>query len=90
MYQALLTVCKNSLNALKSRVCGPRGGEAAANQTPLNPLFEVVVQLDGDQCRLIPPLDFIQTRVNKAASAILTSMKDIKSWNQKDISEEEK
>ena len=45
MYQALLHCTKNSLNAMKERVCGKRTrGTSVPNQQ--SPFFEVTVQLE--------------------------------------------
>ena len=86
MYQALLHATKYSLNAMKERICGRRN----APKMQLKPFFDVDVLLDQGQCILKPSLDDIQSAINRAASHVLKSTKNVQNWNQKDRPEEER
>jgi dynein heavy chain len=81
MYQALLHATKYSLNQMKERICGRRN----APKQVLKPFFEVDVHLDisGD-CTLKPSLEDVQSAINRAASHVLKSTKQVQNWNQKD------
>ena len=86
MYQALLHATKYSLNAMKERICGRRN----APKMQLKPFFDVDVLLDQGNCILKPSLDDIQSAINRAASHVLKSTKNVQNWNQKDRPEEER
>jgi len=85
MYQALLHSTKNSLNAMKERVCGKRG-----ENVNLKPFFVVEVKLDGQIVKMSPTLDEIQKSINKAAIFVLRCSKFVFNWDQRSKSEEEK
>jgi dynein heavy chain len=87
MYQALLHATKYSLNQMKERICGRRN----APKQVLKPFFEVDVHLDttGD-CTLKPSLEDVQSAINRAASHVLKSTKQVQNWNQKDQPEDER
>jgi dynein heavy chain len=86
MYQALLHATKYSLNAMKERICGRRN----TPKMQLKPFFDVDVLLDQGQCQLKPSLEDIQSAINRAASHVLKSTKNVQNWNQKDRPEEER
>ena len=55
----------------------------------LKPFFEVDVHLegtlaDGGNCTLKPTLEEVQSAINRAASHVLKSTKNVQNWNQKD------
>lgn len=54
----------------------------------MKPFFEVDVHLEGDQCTLKPSLEQVQHAINRAASHVLKSTKNVQNWNQKDQPEE--
>jgi len=59
----------------------------------LKPFFEVDVHLEGVQggqanCTLKPTLGEVQSAINRAASHVLKSTKNVQNWNQKDQPEE--
>jgi hypothetical protein len=56
----------------------------------LKPFFEVDVTLEGDICTLKPTLDEVQSAINKAASHVLKSTKNVQNWNQKDQPEDQR
>jgi len=84
MYQALLHATKYSLNQMKERICGRRN----MPKQILKPFFEVDVHLEGDTCTLKPSLEEVQSAINRAASHVLKSTKNVQNWNQKDQPEE--
>lgn len=84
MYQALLHATKYSLNQMKERICGRRN----MPKQILKPFFEVDVHLEGDTCTLKPSLEDVQSAINRAASHVLKSTKNVQNWNQKDQPEE--
>lgn len=86
MYQALLHATKYSLNQMKERICGRRN----MPKQILKPFFEVEVQLDGDVCTLKPTLEEVQSAINRAASHVLKSTKNVQNWNQKDQPEDQR
>lgn len=86
MYQALLHATKYSLNAMKERICGRRNQP----KMQLKPFFDVDVLLDNGQCALKPSLEDIQSAINRAASHVLKSTKNVQNWNQKDIPEDKR
>ncbi len=87
MYQALLTCTKNSLNALKNRVCARSGAGVFFAERPF---FEVDVQLAVPSVRLSPSLDDIQRSVNKGAMAVLRVSKSMWDWGQRSIPEDQR
>ena len=86
MYQALLHATKFSLNQMKERICGRRN----APKQVLKPFFEVDVHLEGSKSILKPSLEEVQTAINRAASHVLKSTKQVQNWNQKDIPEDKR
>jgi len=86
MYQALLHATKYSLNQMKERICGRRN----MPKQILKPFFEVDVHLEGEQCTLKPTLEEVQSAINRAASHVLKSTKNVQNWNQKDQPEDER
>ena len=86
MYQALLHATKYSLNAMKERICGRRN----APKMQLKPFFDVDVLLENGHCTLKPSLEDIQSAINRAASHVLKSTKNVQNWNQKDIPEDKR
>jgi dynein heavy chain len=86
MYQALLHATKYSLNQMKERICGRRN----MPKQILKPFFEVDVTLEGDTCTLKPTLEEVQSAINKAASHVLKSTKNVQNWNQKDQPEDQR
>jgi dynein heavy chain len=56
----------------------------------LKPFFEVDVTLEGDTCTLKPTLEEVQSAINKAASHVLKSTKNVQNWNQKDQPEDQR
>ena len=77
MYQALLHATKYSLNQMKERICGRRN----MPKQILKPFFEVDVHLeggvDGGNCTLKPSLEEVQSAINRAASHVLKSTKNV-------------
>ena len=86
MYQALLHATKYSLNAMKERICGRRNQP----KMQLKPFFDVDVLLENGQWILKPSLEDIQSAINRAASHVLKSTKNVQNWNQKDIPEDKR
>jgi dynein heavy chain len=86
MYQALLHATKYSLNQMKERICGRRN----MPKQILKPFFEVDVHLEGDTCTLKPTLEEVQSAINRAASHVLKSTKNVQNWNQKDQPEDQR
>ncbi len=56
----------------------------------LKPFFEVDVHLEGDTCTLKPTLEEVQSAINRAASHVLKSTKNVQNWNQKDQPEDKR
>ena len=73
MYQALLHATKYSLNQMKERICGRRN----LPKQVLKPFFEEDVRLDGSTSVLKPTLSEVQTAINRAASHVLKSTKQV-------------
>ena len=86
MYQALLHATKYSLNQMKERICGRRN----MPKQILKPFFEVDVKLEESTCTLKPSLDEVQSAINRAASHVLKSTKNVQNWCQKNRPEEER
>lgn len=86
MYQALLHATKFSLNQMKERICGRRN----APKQVLKPFFEVDVHLEGSQSILKPTLEEVQSAINRAASHVLKSTKNVQNWNQGHLSEDQR
>ena len=91
MYQALLHCTKNSLNAMKDRVCGTRGPGSIPSQ--LSPFFEVSVHLESGpqsvQVKITPSIEDVQEHINRAAIAVLKCSKSVVNWYQQDKAEDE-
>jgi dynein heavy chain len=74
---------------MKERICGRRN----APKQVLKPFFEVDVHLNLDgtgECTLKPSLEDVQSAINRAASHVLKSTKQVQNWNQKDQPEDER
>ena len=71
---------------MKERICGRRN----APKQVLKPFFEVDVHLEGDTCTLKPSLEEVQSAINRAASHVLKSTKNVQNWNQKDLPEDQR
>lgn len=56
----------------------------------LKAFFEVDVHLEGDICILKPNLEEVQSAINRAASHVLKSTKNVQNWNQKDQPEDQR
>ncbi len=56
----------------------------------LKAFFDVDVLLENGQCVLKPSLEDIQGAINRAASHVLKSTKNVQNWNQKDIPEDKR
>jgi dynein heavy chain len=74
---------------MKERICGRRN----MPKQILKPFFEVDVHLEGSMasggtCTLKPTLEEVQSAINRAASHVLKSTKNVQNWNQKDQPEE--
>ncbi|CAG9316033.1 unnamed protein product [Blepharisma stoltei] len=93
MYQALLHCTKNSLNAMKERVCGKKA-RGAAIPAQLSPFFEVTVHLesrsDDVKVKITPSIEDVQEHINRAAIAVLKCSKSVVNWFQQDKAENEK
>lgn len=81
MYHALLNCTKQSLTAIKKRVCS-RGGSGFLFLE--RPFFEVDVQLSVPSVRLSPSLADIQRAINRSAVAVLKCSKNIYLWGQQE------
>ncbi|OQR97844.1 dynein heavy chain, outer arm [Achlya hypogyna] len=82
MYRALLNCTKNSLNALKKRVCSKAGTGFLFLERPF---FEVDVQLSVPSVRLSPSLEDVQRAINRSAVAVLRCSKALYTWGQQDV-----
>jgi dynein heavy chain len=93
MYQALLHCTKNSLNAMKERVCGKRSRKGDEHSTQQSPFFEVTVHLEAGpkfvEVHINPTLDDVQDHINRAAIAVLKCSKSVVNWFQQDVSDQE-
>ena len=85
MYTALLNCTRNSLLALKKRICARAGSGFLFLERPF---FEVDVQLAVPSVRLSPSLEDIQRAVNKGALAVLRVSKSIWLWGQGEVNED--
>lgn len=81
-YRALLNCTKQSLNAIKKRVCSKAGTGFLFLERPF---FEVDVQLSVPSVRLSPSLDDIQRAINRSAVAVLKCSKSLHEWGQQHI-----
>jgi len=48
------------------------------------------VLLENGECTLKPSLEYIQSAINRAASHVLKSTKNVQNWNQKDVPEDKR
>jgi dynein heavy chain len=71
---------------MKERICGRRN----APKQVLKPFFEVDVHLEGQKSILKPSLDDVQTAINRAASHVLKSTKQVQNWNQQHLPEDQR
>lgn len=81
-YRALLNCTKQSLDAIKKRVCSKAGTGFLFLERPF---FEVDVQLSVPSVRLSPSLDDIQKAINRSAVAVLKCSKSLYEWGQQHI-----
>ncbi|KAG2510575.1 hypothetical protein BBO99_00008735 [Phytophthora kernoviae] len=84
-YRSLVTCTKQSLDAIKKRVCSKAGTGFLFLERPF---FEVDVQLSVPSVRLSPSLDDIQKAINRSAVAVLRCSKSLYEWGQQSISPE--
>ncbi|TYZ58790.1 hypothetical protein PybrP1_001566 [[Pythium] brassicae (nom. inval.)] len=84
-YRALLNCTKQSLDAIKKRVCSKAGTGFLFLERPF---FEVDVQLSVPSVRLSPSLDDIQRAINRSAVAVLKCSKSLYEWGQQHIEPE--
>ncbi|KDO29332.1 hypothetical protein SPRG_05868 [Saprolegnia parasitica CBS 223.65] len=82
LYRALLNCTKNSLNAIKKRVCSKAGTGFLFLERPF---FEVDVQLSVPSVRLSPSLEDIQRAINRSAVVVLKCSKSLYTWGQQDV-----
>jgi len=87
MYTALQASAKNSLNALKKRVTSRASSVFLYTEKPF---FELEVQLASPQVRLSPTLEEVQSAINKCATAVLSSSKNMYDWGQENVEEDKK
>eukprot|EP00913_Durusdinium_trenchii_P005594 g5213.t1 len=73
MYQSLLAATKRSLHKVKERLAARKQSDGS----PLPPIFEVELQLNGLGVCLQPSIEEIQSAVNGGAIAVLKSSKMI-------------
>ncbi|DBA03213.1 TPA: hypothetical protein N0F65_003933 [Lagenidium giganteum] len=85
-YRALLNCTKQSLNAIKKRVCSKAGTGFLFLERPF---FEVDVQLSVPSVRLSPSLDDIQKAINRSAVAVLKCSKSLYEWGQQDVTSDQ-
>jgi dynein heavy chain len=71
---------------MKERICGRRN----IPKLILKPFFEVEVKLEESVCTLKPTLDEVQRAINRAASHVLKSTKNVENWCQKNKPESER
>ncbi|RLN86351.1 hypothetical protein BBJ28_00004571 [Nothophytophthora sp. Chile5] len=81
-YRALVTSTKQSLDAIKKRVCSKAGTGFLFLERPF---FEVDVQLSVPSVRLSPSLEDIQKAINRSAVAVLRCSKSLYEWGQQSI-----
>ncbi|ETN06717.1 hypothetical protein PPTG_12758 [Phytophthora nicotianae INRA-310] len=81
-YRSLVTCTKQSLDAIKKRVCSKAGTGFLFLERPF---FEVDVQLSVPSVRLSPSLDDIQKAINRSAVAVLRCSKSLYEWGQQSI-----
>ena len=86
-YRALLGATRNSLNAIKKRVCARAGSGFLFAQRPL---FEIDVQLSVPSVRLSPSLSDVQRAINRSAVAVMGCAKKVFLWGQRDVPELER
>lgn len=79
MYNSVLRSVKNSLNAIRDRVCSR---SVMGFLFLERPFFEVDVQLSVPSVRLSPSLEDIQRTLNKTALHVLRVTKTLWFWNQ--------
>jgi dynein heavy chain len=80
VYESLFEATYNSLRAMKERVCARRGdGTTPVGPTPA--MFEVDLQLDGEEVRLAPSVQDIQKALNSGAVAVMKCSKMIEAWD---------
>ncbi|OWZ14140.1 Dynein heavy chain, partial [Phytophthora megakarya] len=84
-YRSLVTCTKQSLDAIKKRVCSKAGTGFLFLERPF---FEVDVQLSVPSVRLSPSLDDIQKAINRSAVAVLRCSKSLYEWGQQNMSPE--
>ncbi|CAK9086371.1 Dynein gamma chain [Durusdinium trenchii] len=77
MYQSLLAATKRSLHKVKERLAARKQSDGS----PLPPIFEVELQLNGLGVCLQPSIEEIQSAVNGGAIAVLKSSKMIEAWD---------
>ncbi|KAF4132123.1 Dynein heavy chain C-terminal domain [Phytophthora infestans] len=81
-YRSLVTCTKQSLDAIKKRVCSKAGTGFLFLERPF---FEVDVQLSVPSVRLSPSLDDIQKAINRSAVAVLRCSKSLYEWGQQSV-----
>ncbi|KAL4128830.1 hypothetical protein PRIC2_007810 [Phytophthora ramorum] len=81
-YRSLVTCTKQSLDAIKKRVCSKAGTGFLFLERPF---FEVDVQLSVPSVRLSPSLDDIQKAINRSAVAVLRCSKSLCEWGQQSV-----
>ena len=93
MYQALLHCTKNSLNAMKNRVCEKRDKGSQQTLTQQSPFFEVDVKLESGvdtiEVKISPTLEDVQEHINRAAIAVLKCSKSVINWFQQNKADDE-
>ena len=87
MYTALQSCAKNSLNALKKRVAARASSMFLFTERPF---FELEVTLSSPHVRLVPTLEEVQSAINKCATAVLGSNRNLFDWGQAEVPEDER